>query len=414
LYELAWFVAGAAAAFALVRRPAVRKHALPSRRLAAPKPPDPPPARAPNLINARRVALTLAEDLATLVSGIEGRAHALIEAAPQREMLPAAAEGLCTAIQRLRTLQRKLVAFGRARTAVPGSTEVRALVAGLTDELLQMQLGLELSWEPPQALPPIAADPDIVRDSLVFLCAALLRAERGATHLTIEAGHSFAGDAQSIRLQLSLEWITETVAADDRALNDANLTLDLEAANHLIACQGGTVSISHLPGRSVRAIVHWPAALEVVTPVTAPEPKAIAASPIAPPALPQKAPAAERELRGRGALVLEADPAVRQMISDALKASRYAVFVCSDGAAACAFLKRTPDRFEIIILDHEHRLDGGDALGETIRTLVPSLKICVLVPGPAHPATTWPQLHCIEKPFGVHELRRALASVLAG
>lgn len=390
----------------------MRKRTQPVRRPAAPKPPPPEQPRAPHLINARRVALTLAEDLATLVSGIEGRTHALIEAAPQRELLPAAAEGLCTAVQRLRTLQRKLVAFGRARTAIPGSTEVRALIAGLTDELLQMQLGLELSWEPPQALPPIAADQEIVRDSLLFLCAALLRAERGATHLTIEAGHGFAGDAQNIRLQLSLEWITETVTADDNALNDPNLTLDLEAATHLIACQGGTVSISHLPGRSVRAIVHWPAALAATTPAADREPSALAASPIAPPQ--PKTVAAEREFRYHGALVLEADPAVRDMVTDALKASGYAVFVCSDGAAACAFLKATPQRFEVIILDHEHRLDGGDALGETIRTLVPNLKICVLVPGPTHPATTRPQLHCIEKPFGVHELRRALASVLTG
>lgn len=399
--------------FALVRRPAVRKHAQPVRRPAAPKPPAPAQQRAPHLINARRVALTLAEDLATLVSGIEGRAHALIEAAPLREQVPAAAEGLCTAIQRLRTLQRKLVAFGRARTAVPGSTDVRALVAGLTDELLQMQLGLELSWEPPQALPPIAADPDIVRDSLLFLCAALLRAERGATHLTIEAGHSFAGDAQSIRLQVSLEWITETVTADDNALNDANLTLDLEAANHLIACQGGSVSISHLRGRSVRAIVHWPAAVATTTPGAAQEPVATTSSPIAPPAPQPRAGGPEREPR-YAALVLEADPAVREMVSDALKASGYAVFVCSDGAAACAFLKKTPHHFDVIILDHEQRLDGGDALGETIRSLVPNLKICVLVAGPMHRATTRPQLHCIEKPFGVHELRRALASVLTG
>ncbi|HEX6811809.1 MAG TPA: hypothetical protein VF384_09330 [Planctomycetota bacterium] len=409
-----------------MRRPRARKPVPKQSRPAAPKAPEPKPAvpatrRAPNLINARRVALTLAEDLATLVSGIEGRAHGLIEAAPQRELLPAAAEGLFTAVQRLRTLQRKLVAFGRARVAVPGSTDVCALVAGLKDELLQMQLGLELRWEPCQSLPPIAADPDTVRDALLFLCSALLRAERGATHLSIEAGHGFAGDAQSIRLQLSLEWITETVAAEDDVLTDANLTLDLEAANHLIACQGGTVSISHLPGRSVRAFVIWPAAVLPALPapkpvVTVAPAAAVVAERVAPPPAPQPTGVAAQTAghRYRGALVLEADQAVRAMLASALKASGYAVFACSDGAAACAFLKATPARFEVIILDDEHRLDAGDALDETIRTLAPHLKICVLVPGPRQSAAAQPQWHCIEKPFGVHELRTALASVLTG
>ena len=145
------------------------------------------------------------------------------------------------------------------------------------------------------------------------------------------------------------------------------------------------------------------------------EPGVVAAIPITPPAPQPATAAAERAShRYRGALVLEADSAVRAMLASELKASGYAVFACADGAAARAFLEATPQRFEVIILDHEDRLDGGDALGDTIRTLVPNLKICVLVPGTMHPAATRPELHCIQKPFGVHELRRALASVLAG
>ena len=76
-------------------------------------------------INAHRIAHTLADELATLLSGVEGRAHHLIEAAPDRTQLPHAAEGLLAAIQRLRVLHTKLVAFSGGRHAEPGVTTQR-------------------------------------------------------------------------------------------------------------------------------------------------------------------------------------------------------------------------------------------------------------------------------------------------
>jgi hypothetical protein len=89
------------------------------------------------------------------------------------------------------------------------------------------------------------------------------------------------------------------------------------------------------------------------------------------------------------------------------------VFACADIAAARSFLEATPDRFEVLIVDHAQRLDADTTLLPTIQRRVPDLKICVLGQS-ASAATGWPEVHCIQKPFGVHELRRALASVLAG
>ncbi len=129
-------------------------------------------------------------------------------------------------------------------------------------------------------------------------------------------------------------------------------------------------------------------------------------------------PAADRAADGAaphrygGALVLESDPSVRAMLASELKATGRAVFACADGASACTFLEATPDRFELLIVDHAQRLDGGDALAATIRAVAPGLKIFVLAAG-RQPAEPWAQVHHIEKPFGVHELRRALASILA-
>jgi CheY-like chemotaxis protein len=115
----------------------------------------------------------------------------------------------------------------------------------------------------------------------------------------------------------------------------------------------------------------------------------------------------------RGALVLEADPSVRAMVASELKATGRAVFACADSCSARTFLEATPDRFEILIVDHPQRLAGADALAATIRTVAPALKIFVLAPYTPAAGEAWPRVHHIRKPFGVHELRHALASVLA-
>jgi hypothetical protein len=459
--ELAWFAAGAAATAAatiLLRarggksldqeRPARpnRAAASPSEQpsvapvaaelLQEPSPHAALPAIAaqttpsrPTPRDARAFAVSLAEELASLASGVEGRAHALIECAPHREMLPAAAEGLLAAILRLRTLHRKLVAFGQDRGQESGSTNLGELVSSLTDELQHMQLGIELRWDPPPMLPSVAANREVVREALLFLCSALLRAERGATRLSIAAELCLAETTPTLHLELALEWVAECHGANTDPDSDVAFSIEHEAAANLLRSQGGEVAFTHLPGRSACALVCLPALVsEGLLPETTrtersldenqaehtpvePGRNATETPPPAPEPMPQQlAP----QHRYGGALVLESDPSVRAMLASELKATGRAVFACADGASARSFLAATPERFEVLIVDHQNRLEEDDALGKTIRLMAPGLKICVLSPKSQFAPGAWPQAYRIEKPFGVHELRTALASVLAG
>ena len=410
--ELLWLLTGAALAVAVLRpwrkRPATAAQADDAGRPTARPLPAPPATAAPTPAASplplprpvrdelRQLARQLGDELANLVSGAEGRAHHLITAAPHRAQLPAAAEAMLAALARLRTLHRKVVAIANDRRAGPGSTDLPAVVALLGEELQQLQLGLEVRWEPAAQLPKIAADPHVVHDALLFLGAALLRAERGATLLTIGSETCFAGALPWLQIELALEWRSEVEPLPPAPGDDPAFTLDLEAAHQLIALHGGELQLHHLRGRSVRAVVRWPAC-------------------IAGAEVDDQHPAAAHPVRHDfgGALVLESDPAVRAMLSNELKATGRAVFACADGASARSFLEATPDRFELLIVDDPQRLDGGDALAGTIRSVAPGLKICVLAAAPAAMRAAWPDLHQIEKPFGVHELRRALASVLA-
>ena len=121
-----------------------------------------------------------------------------------------------------------------------------------------------------------------------------------------------------------------------------------------------------------------------------------------------------RAHRFGGVLVLEEDASVRGMLATELKAQGRAVFACPDGAAARSLIQATPERFEILVVDHMGRLDAGDLLASTVSRLCPDLRIFVLsevrqdrVPSPLRNRVTE-----IRKPFGVRELRRALAAAL--
>lgn len=436
MIELAWFVAGVAAAAVLTRtwrhrRPPVEGSAPASPVVATAQAPATPAAVTPTspqrepapvappgrtretqrltpaavTVDSRHLASSLADELANLASGLEGCAHDVIDAATDRARLPRAAEALLNSVQRVRTLHNKLAAFGHVARPARGTatTCLRELIALLGDQLQKLQLGLEVRWEPPQHLPEAAIPPDVASDALLFLCSAMLRAERGATRLSIASETCFAGSAPRVQLELGLEWSTEGLPSAG-LLDDPTFTLDLEAANQLVAEHGGDLTIHHLPGRCVRAVVRWPIVERLL----------LTDSPARPqPAAPATPEPASAEHRYGGALVLESDPSVRAMLASELKATGRAVFACADTTSARTFLEATPDRFELLIVDHHQRLDDGDALARTIRAVAPGLKIFVLAASPLAADAAWPQLHHIQKPFGVHELRHALASVLA-
>lgn len=415
MYELLWTALGVAIALAATQvwRTVFAKGLQPAAAPPAPRRPAPEPPRTIETSitpESHEMALSLAEELASLVSAVEVRAHHLIEAAPTRTQMPDAAEAMLTSVQRLRTLHTKLVAFGRGRKVESGTTDVVELIAGLGDELQQLQLGLELRWEPPPDLPQIDANPGVVRDAMLFVCAGLLRAERGATRLTFTAERSFSRARPTIKVELNLEWITVPDRSERDEVIDQTFTLDWEAAKHLVHSHAGELTLSHLPGKAVRAVVRFPIAVPAQAEAEdAPE----AVEQTAPAVQPaSEAPVGEPQHSFGGALVLESDPALRAVLARELKASGRAVFACADGASAHTFLQATPDRFELLIVDDAQQLEEHTPLARTIRAHTPSLKICLLTPTPPAQSPDWPGLHCLQKPFGVHELRRTLASIL--
>lgn len=406
MYESLWIAVGVVVALAATFAKRRLSSTAPTREVADAPAAEPQEVQTRVTPETHELALSMAEELASLVSAAEARAHHLIEAAPTRNDLPGAAEAMLAAMGRFQHLHSKLVAFGRARPVETGTTDVLELIGGLGDQLQQMQLGLELRWDPPGELPQIAAAPNAVRDAMLFVCGALLRAERGATRLTFTVERSFSAAQPTIKIELNLEWITVPERRDAPAAIDQMFALDWEAAKHLVHSQDGELTLSHLPGKAVHAVVRLPMALPQATEGAPPEP-----APAQPQASPEGASASTHSFGG--ALVLESDPALRAVLARELKASGRAVFACADGASAHTFLQATPDRFELLIVDDARHLEDHTPLARTIRESAPELKLCLVTPSSAPLPDSWPALQTLKKPFGVHELRRMLASLLA-
>lgn len=417
--SLLWFAVGAACtavAMRLRRRPPV----------PIPAPPPMPPVAAEESIELgrearaaanRAVVATIGEELATLASGIEGRAHQLIEAAPERRQLPAAAEALIKSVQRLRVLHRKIVAFSGDRGPMPGFAELGTAASRLAEELQEIQFGIELHFDPPSTLPPLAVAPEALVDVLTFLAAAMMRAEPGATRLTLVA-EQLLGTSHEVALELSLEWAGEHHAT---MLAGGHQPIDFDAAANLVRAQGGAIELTHSPGRFVRSLVTLPAAERAARPrpdateaPAGPPPEPATVGPENPQAEPatKPSPIPPPKHGFGGALLLEPDPTVRAMVARELKAAGRAVFACADGTSARTFLETTPERFELLVVDHSRRLGNGEALTATIRAVAPDLRIFLLDSLGAD-VGVFASVHSLPKPFGVHELREALALALS-
>ncbi len=355
---------------------------------------------------AMALAQALSHEIANIVSAIEGGTFRLIEAVPMLRSRSDAVESLWLAIRRLRRFHDKVRAFVQVPEAEPGTTPIEPLLNGLRDELDATELGLQMAWSLPRTLPTVRGAAEELLGALVFVSMALQQLERGALRLSIHVEPCFDSSEPQTQLELDLE----RDEAPGRVLPPSAPTpaflVARAAAQNLMLSLGGSLTISHEPGHSARALVRFP----IVNPdaVSAPKPELL------PPVTDVPLPLG-RSHRYGGALLIESDPTIRSMLASELRATGRAVFACADGAAARSLMQATPERFEMLIVDHAARLDAGDMLAATAERLCPALKVLVLSDfadqqlSPVLAA----RVTRIRKPFGVHELRRALAAAFA-
>lgn len=373
---------------------------------------DPHKAKAgttcPITVETQPLTQTLSHELANIVSGIEGGAFRLIEATPLPPTRSNAAEGLWLAIRRLRRFHDKVRAFVTVPDRNEDTLSVESLLVSLRDELEASELGLQMAWNLPRTLPMLRGDDEALLGGLVFLSSALQQLALGALRLSIDVEVNFEGEEPFVQLALSLEWDEDPGRHPQPTPISAAFLLARAAAQNLLRSQGCSCSIDLVPSHLASAIVRVPAVYTQASPMQSmlrpQELPAVAEAPIQ---------TVERARFG-GVLILESDPTVRTMLASELKACGRSVFACADGAAARSLMQATPDRFEMLVVDQANRLAASDQLATTAAHLCPDLKLFVLSDRSESelPVELANRIHHITKPFGVRELRRALASIL--
>lgn len=391
----------------------------------------------------RDLAQWLSKELATIVSGIEGGTFQLIESAPVLRAETYGVESLWLAVRRLRRFHDKVQAYARALPPTVGVTAIDLLLTDLRDELSTTALGLQIAWNLPQTSLSLRGSQDELVAALTFTCKALRHLERPAMRLSIQVEPGFDSDMPLALIELTLERDEAPDSMASATAPTVGFLVARCAAQNVLRALGGTVAFVHEPGHEARALLRIPLQTPdwaAATPATAPTADVVPASDersateqaqhemdlaadlaAAPAAFGMTKVDADRTVsiprrhRYGGVLVIEGDPAVRSMLASELKAQGRSVFACSDGAAARSLIQATPDRFEVLVVDQAARFDAGDLLASTVARLCPDMRVfvlseldqqLVLAPDLLQRVTQ------IRKPFGVHELRRALAAAL--
>ncbi|GAB4158907.1 MAG: hypothetical protein Fur0037_26300 [Planctomycetota bacterium] len=352
-------------------------------------------------IAARTLASTLAKELATLASGVEGNAQLLIEAAADPSQISRSAERLWNSVQRLHRFHDKVGAYAGPPSGASGATDVYRLIDGLRTELSLGQLGLRLASHAPPGFPPVRGAPKILHEAMVGLCAALRHLERGAERLSVSVEPDFEDEESSVKIELHLEWDEEPKPSRESAPDLGAFEFEFRAAKHLLESVGGEVEVMQQRRKQARALVFLRAA--DASEIAAPVEDQVVEDPVV------EIPPPEHPYAG--VLLIESDPELRAMLASELKACGRAVFACPDSAAARTLLQATPERFEMLIVDREEQLDETSALAQAAKECG-GLKLCVLSGERSGGVELAPGIHRIRKPFGVLELRAALKQAL--
>jgi len=355
-----------------------------------------PALLAPPALALPQIAVGVSAELATLASGMEGNAQLLCEAAEAGEPIAPYADQLCHVGRRLRALAETIqLAAGEVRVHLR-PVRVEDVVLAVQHELEAASCGrYQIAVDLASSVPEVATDARALTRTLLLLADVLVGREPGACKFTLRTRNSLAQSRHGVVLEMSAE-VEENVAAEPPP--PAQLTLAHEAADNLLEALGAQWTLSVERGVGAAATILLPAAPPEETAAPAPD----------------SDPPARHDFGG--ALVLETDPAVRHMVGRELERTGRQVFLCADGVAARALWRATPERFELLVVAAQGGRLPGEALVAEALEVQPATRAVLLghtaVPAlQAAAAAPSPRVTVVPQPFGLMELRDALAHV---
>jgi len=329
------------------------------------------------------------------------------------------------AADRASALTRKLLGIDRPRAPGRFRTEPVALIQELARMLARLAgEGIELRVQAEEPVGEVLIDPDELELALANLVVNSRDAMPLGGLLTLEVGarcfeaeelrgwpRARPGEFAVITVRDTGEGMTPEVRA--RAFEpyfttkapDKGSGLGLATVRETLERAGGLVELGSAPGRGTEVRLGLPLA---GGPAPARERR-----PAARPALPRPA-----DLRPARVLVVDDEPAVRQVARSVLERAGLRVLEAADGQEALELLGADPGACDLVLTDIAMPRLSGPALARALRVCRPDARVVfmtgqLLPAGPADGllAGLGPDEHILAKPFDVGAL---LAAVRAG
>jgi hypothetical protein len=322
-----------------------------------------------------------------------------------------------TAVQRAVGLTRQLLTFGRREVLQPRVLNINGVVTDAED-LLVSTLGehVELAAVLAGDLGPVLADPGQVEQLLVNLAVNARDAMPTGGTLTIETANTHLDEAGAAG-QASLrpgDYVSVKVSDTGTGIPKevigrvfepffttkppgAGTGLGLATVHGIVTQAGGAVRIESEPGQGTTVTALWPVTDRVAAPAR---------------------PLGREPAGGAGKIVLlvEDEPAVREVTRRVLERSGYQVLTAASGHEAVKIAGR-PGQIDLLLTDVIMPKMLGREVADRVRALQPGIGV-LFMSGYAQgllsaQGVLEPGLCLIEKPFSATSLAAKLNEVLA-
>jgi two-component system, cell cycle sensor histidine kinase and response regulator CckA len=362
-----------------------------------------------------RLAGGVAHDFNNLMTAILGNAELLLgDLEAEHPMRDDIAE-IRRAAERATSLTRQLLAFSRQQVLQPRSIDLNEIL-GETQRMLGRVLGEQVRIVTDYAadLPTVESDPGQIQQIVLNLALNARDAmpDGGTLRISTELVHAVTGD-EPAELQPG-DYILLRVEDDGHGIPDTlvgkvfepffttkelgrGTGLGLSTVYGIVRQSGGQITLESAEHEGTVVRIWHPAATEV-----SPAGPATAAIPEA--SLPATA--------NRRILLVEDEPAVRQLALRILQRADYDVIAASSGEEAIELAHRADPPIDLLLTDVVMPGMGGPELAQQLTDRLPGLKVLFMSGYTADASIRRAGTAFLEKPFSPAALTRKVAAVL--
>jgi signal transduction histidine kinase/ActR/RegA family two-component response regulator len=325
-----------------------------------------------------RLAGGIAHDFNNALTGIMGYTELLASALDEKSNARDFARGIKDSASKAKALVQRLLAFSRKQVLQPRVINLNSVVTDVV-EMLKRLIGedVHLVVDLDRGLDNTIADPNQIQQALMNLAVNARDAMPGGGTLTISTRHvelRRAADLPHAHGVVEsggyvMVAVTDTGSGMDESTRqrifepffttkDEGTGLGLAMVYGIVRQSHGAITVESEPGRGASFRLYFKAT-----------PSQIA---------PSRAPAARSELaRGGGecVLVVEDEPAIREVIGRTLVGLGYDVILAEDGETAIAMAQQHPERFRLLVTDVVMPGMNGPELARRMLALTPGLRV---------------------------------------